>query len=147
MRWVDRFNAARRGDEETGPYFVPEYVDSEVSTTVPETIPARVLREVVDITRQLQESGVPLMGWQRLTLAQALVEYGQSLRSLRRLEVGSRRRALHRFRQRVMLGLRCWGLSYADIGRVLGRDHSTVIHAVRQADQRGLALPEHWRRE
>lgn len=45
-------------------------------------------------------------------------------------------------RHYTWLLLREWTeLSYPEIGRLTGNDHTTIIHGVRKASQRGLAIP------
>jgi len=46
---------------------------------------------------------------------------------------GKRRHApIARARQEAFTALRWYGFSYPQIGRIFGRDHSTVIHGVRK---------------
>lgn len=47
----------------------------------------------------------------------------------------SRKPNLVSVRGRIAIALRGQGMSYPAIGRALGRDHSTVMHAIRKATQ------------
>lgn len=46
----------------------------------------------------------------------------------------SRARPIARARQAIMRRLYQYGLSVSEIGRILGRDHTTVIHGIRRAE-------------
>lgn len=72
----------------------------------------------------------PLVSVGRWAIAQASAKTGVSP-----AEIVGRSKARREFhaRRMVCLDLRARGWSYARIGALLGRDHTTIIHAVRSA--------------
>lgn len=51
------------------------------------------------------------------------------------VKCGSRRRHIVMRLQAIALHMRDMGLSYPEIGRAIGRNHTTVLHGVRKARQ------------